>query len=402
MDFTLSSEQLLIRETVRDYGKNRYKFADRQRILRSQDGFSREHWKAFADLGWLGVILAEDVGGSDATPIDMAIILEGFGQCLVLEPFVECAIHAAQILNIAATAEQRTRLLAPLVRGELILAVAHDKPAADLGAVEPRAAPLPDGRYRLTGRRAFVAGGGCADAVIVAARTSERRVDRDGLTCFVVPCTAPGLVRQTFRTVDGTHAAEFVFNDVDLDQAAVVGSPGQAQPVLEDAADWATVATCAEAVGAMDAVVSITAEFLKTRRAYGTTLSTFQGLQHRLADMLVDLELSRSILYRALAMLPSSDRAVRRRTVAAAKALIGRNGRNVGGHGIQLHGGMGMSDEAIVGHLFKRLTVIERQLGSSDAHLARLASEPDPEHEHNEHSRLPLDSTPLNYEELHK
>ena len=375
MDFTLSADQTLIRDAVRGYCRQQYGFQARQRVLRSAGGFSRERWKTFGEMGWLGTTMPEDVGGIGGSAVDLAIILEEFGRCLALEPFVPCAVLAAEVVEAAGSREQRQLVLPPLIRGDLLVALAHAESGARgmVSFVDSRAAPQADG-YALNGRKSLVLGGGAADLFVVTARTSGAADGRDGISAFLVRPDTPGLIRRTFRTVDGGQAAELLLDDVRVGRDDLVGGEGEAIVPLEDATDRAVVALCAEAVGAMDAVVTITSDFLKTRRAYGTTLSTFQALQHRLADMLTELELSRAMLFRALGALESRDRRARRQSASAAKALIGRSGRFVGSYGVQLHGGMGMSDDYIIGHLFKRLTVIETLFGNSDFHLAQFAS----------------------------
>ncbi|MBZ5522429.1 MAG: acyl-CoA dehydrogenase [Acidobacteriia bacterium] len=374
MDFTLSTEQAILRDTVRRYCQERYRFQDRLALLRSREGFSREHWKTCAELGWIGAALPEDVGGFGGSAIELALILEEFGRVLVLEPFLSCAVLAAQTLNLAGLEKQRKQWLPAVIKGESILALAHFEQEArgDLRFVEARAAPVANGGYVLSGKKSMVIGGGNADQLIVSARTEGASHDAHGISLFVVSPGLPGIVRRSYRTVDGGNASEVEFDGLKVDKTAVLGVPGEAVTALEHAVDFALVGVCAEAVGAMDSVVSVTRDYLRTRRAYGTTLSTLQALQHRLADMLVELELARSTLYRALAALASPDRWARRKAVSAAKALIGRAGRYVGSYGIQLHGGIGMSDEYIVGHLFKRLTVIESVFGNSDFHLNQM------------------------------
>ena len=375
MDFMLSTEQALIRDTVRSYCRSNYRFQDRLTILASPEGFSREHWKAYAELGWLGVTLPEDVGGSSGSAVDMALILEEFGRHLVLEPFVACAVLAAHVVDALATPVQRRRTLSSIVRGESILALAHSEPEAlgDLQFLTTRARRREQGGWVITGRKSLVLGGSGADELIVTARTAGDARDRHGVTAFLLRPDTPGLTRRCFRTVDGGHAADLELRNVEVGPEALLGLQDEVLAPIEDATDRAIVAVCAEAVGAMDAAVAGTGDFLKTRRAYGATLSTLQALQHRVADIATELEVSRSMLHSALGALDSAERMDRRETVAAAKALIGRSGRVVGSHALQLHGGMGMSDDYVIGHLFKRLTVIETLFGNSHFHLTQYA-----------------------------
>lgn len=374
MDFTLSAEQTMLRDAVRRHCQEQYHFHERLTILRRPEGFSREHWKTYARLGWLGVVLPEDVGGFAGSLVDLALIMEEFGRALVLEPFLSCAVLAAQALNAAGNEQQRRALLPPMIKGDLFLALAHFEAESrgDVQFVTTRATRTSNGRFLLSGRKSLVLGGGIADQLVISARSYGSPHDCEGISLFLVPTDARGLVRRTFRTVDGGNAAELEFTGLEVEGTALVGEEGCAAEAIQQAVDQAIISICAEAVGAMDKVVTVTRDYLKTRRAYGTTLSTLQALQHRLADMLVELELSRSMLYRALAGAANPDWQARRKALSAAKALIGRSGRFVGSQGIQLHGGIGMSDEYIISHLFKRLAVIEVLFGNSDFHLSRM------------------------------
>lgn len=375
MDFTLSTEQTLLCETVRAYCRDKYRFHDRQRVI-AAGGFLREHWEAFASLGWLGVLLPEDIGGTSGSAVELAIVMEEFGRALVLEPFLPCAVLAGEVVNRAAPPEMRRALLGAIVNGEQLVAVAHGETDAggEIEFVDTRAVRRGSDGYVVTGRKTGVLGGAVADHLVVSARRSGAPTEPRGTMLCLMPAAAAGIERRLYHTIDGAPVADFAFHDVLVADRAVLVHDEPACAALASATDLAVVGLCAEAVGAMETVAAVTRDYLKTRRAFGTTLSSFQALQHRVADMLVDLELSRSILHRALAGLESPDRTTRNRAVSAAKALIGRSGRFVGSSGIQLHGGMGMSDDYIVGHLYKRLLAIETQFGNSDSHLERVAS----------------------------
>lgn len=379
MDFTLSAEQAMLRDAVRQHCQEQYRFHERLAILCRPEGFSREHWKTYARLGWLGVTLPEDVGGFAGSLVDLALIMEEFGRALVLEPFLSCAVLAAQAVDAAGNEQQRRHLLPSMIKGELFLALAHFEAESrgDVQFITTRATQTSNGSFLLSGRKSLVLGGGIADHLVVSARSYGGPHDWEGISLFLVRKDAPGLARRAFRTVDGGNAAELEFNRLEVEHTALLGEEGCAAEAIQQAVDQAIISICAEAVGAMDKVVMVTRDYLKTRRAYGTTLSTLQALQHRLADMLVELELSRSMLYSALAGAANPDWQARHKALSAAKALIGRSGRFVGSQGIQLHGGIGMSDEYIIGHLFKRLAVIETLFGNSDFHLGRMVDDPD-------------------------
>jgi alkylation response protein AidB-like acyl-CoA dehydrogenase len=372
MDFHLSAEQAAIQESVSRYCKDHYSFTQRRRVMQGPEAFSAEHWSAFADLGYIGVALPEDVGGAGGTAIDMAIVQQEFGRALVLEPLLTCAVLAARTIQPLASAEQRMELLPRIIAGKLIVSLAHaEQTTADIGRVETRAERTDAGGYLLSGRKQFVLGAVAASHFLISARTAGGASDASGVSLFHIEPEAPRLEVRRYRALDGRAVCDLTFDRLEVGASALLGGEGIAMPAIERAFEETTVGLCAEAVGAMDAVIATTADYLKTRKAYGTTLSTYQALQHRLADMLVELELSRSILFRALAALANPDERMRRKAVSAAKAFVGRAGRFVGGNGIQLHGGMGMADEFIIGQMFKRLTVVANLFGTPDFHLQR-------------------------------
>lgn len=375
MDFSLTSEQQALKDSVRRFCEREYAFEARRGLLRSDEGFSRGNWATFAELGWLGAGLPEALGGYGGGAVENALILEELGRALALEPFLPCAVGAAQAIAAAATGEARESLLAAIVSGETLAVLAHAEAGARGGAdehVETRAERTSAG-WRLTGAKAFVLGGPAADVLLVSARTSGGPRDREGVSLFQVRPDLGGVTRRSYRAVDGRRVADFTFDGVELAAEALLGHAGQAIEPIELALDHTLVGLCAEALGAMEAALWMTRDYLRTRRQFGVTLNTFQALQHRMADMLVETELARSMLYRALAALEATDPAERRSGVSAAKAQIGEAGYFVGGHAVQLHGGVGVTEEYAVGHFFKRLTLVRGLGGPTDVHLARFA-----------------------------
>jgi len=372
MDFSLNEEQSLLRDSARRFVEQRYSFQQRKAIVAQPDGFSRECWRAYADFGWLGAGLPEDVGGMGGTAIETAILMEEFGRGLIVEPYLSCAVLAGGLVNAAGNETQRRELLSPMINGERMLALAHGEPPArgDAAWVEARAVRR-GGGWSLRGRKSRVLGGLNADVFIVAARTSGETPDCRGITLFLVKGDASGLKRENYRLVDRTRVSDLILDDVEVDSESVLGKVDGGFVPLQLALDEATVAVCAEAVGAMEHVLWTTRDYLKTRSAFGTTLSTFQALRHRMADMLVELEQARSIVHRGLASLRESDPEVRSHGVSATKIQVGESARFVGQQGIQLHGGIGMTEEYRVGHYFKRLSVIESLFGNTDFHVER-------------------------------
>lgn len=376
MDFSLSAEQSALRDSVRKFCKDQYSLKQRELLARDDQGFRRGNWNLFAELGWLGATLPEDAGGFGGSAVECAIIAEEFGRALVLEPYLASAVAPAQAIRASVPAPACRELLDSLVSGEIVFAFAHSEPGAGerCSDVETSARRAPSGEYVLNGRKAPVLGGSHANRFMVSARTAGEPRVRTGLSLFVIDSTLPGILARPFRLLDGTSATELQFRDVVVPATALLGTEGAALEAIEAAIAIMLLGLCAQAVGAMDDVIAVTASYLKTRRAYGTTLITFQALQHRLADMLIELELSRSITHRTLSVFAGTQDAAKRLSAAsAAKALVGRSARFVGANGIQLHGGMGMVEEYVIGQHFKQLTVFDNLHGNSEFHWAQCA-----------------------------
>lgn len=376
MEFSLSPEQSALRDSVRRFCREQYSLRHRQLVARDDHGFHRAHWQQFAELGWLGAPLPEDAGGFGGSAVECAIIAEELGRALVLEPYLASAIAPAHAIRASIPAPSCRELLDSLFSGQILFAFAHCEPG-DGGAwsyVETRARKAPSGEYILNGKKAPVLGGSHANRLLVSARTGGEPGNRHGLSLFVIDSTLPGILARPFRLLDGTSATELQFHDVVVPADALLATEGAAARALEAAVAILLLGLCAQAVGAMDDVIEVTASHLKTRRAYGTTLISFQALQHRLADMLIELELSRSITHSALSVFAATEDAAKHLSAAsAAKALVGRSARFVGANGIQLHGGMGMVEEYVIGQHFKQLTVLDNLYGNSDFHWAQCA-----------------------------
>lgn len=370
MDFKPSPEQQALADSVASFCSRQYSFDQRRGFLDTEDGFSRDNWQTFAGLGWLGAGLAEGAGGFGGGALENATILEAFGRALVIEPFLPCAVLASQTLAALPNSEMRARAVTDIVGGEQMFVLAHGEPAAR-GNVEhvEAIARCKDGQCHITGTKQLVLGAPSADWLMVSARSEN------GVGLYLVSPAALGVAMTPYRTLDNMRAADIRFDETPAQ--AVLAEPGQAMAAIRLGHDHALTAICAEAVGSMDAAILLTRDYLKTRQQFGSSLANFQSLQHRMADMLVEMELSRSILYQGLASLGASETA-RVRAIAAMKAVVSSAALFVGRNAIQLHGGMGMTEEYPIGHYYRRLFVIAGMFGGEGYHLERLAANPAP------------------------
>lgn len=370
MQFAFTDEQKLLAESVARFVAKDYAFEARRKLMASDDGWSRDIWNRFAELGWLAAPFSEEQGGLGGGPVEAAIVMENFGKGLVLEPYLPTVVLGGGLL---ATGGRRD-LLAALIEGKLQLSLAWVEPKArfDLAHVETRATRA-NGGFALSGRKGVAFNAAAADWIIVPARTAGGANDRQGITLFLVPKGAKGLTLRPYRTVDGVRAAEVQLENVMLGADAVLGEVDWGHPLLEAAIDRGIAAVCAEAAGIMAHIVATTRDYLKTRKQFGVPLASFQVLQHRSVDMYVLSEQAVSMAYRAAVLADAREPADRARAVSAAKAWIGKTGRKVGQDAIQMHGGMGMTDEMPVSHYFKRLTMIDTLFGDVRHHRRRFA-----------------------------
>jgi pimeloyl-CoA dehydrogenase small subunit len=370
MDFNFTEEQTAVQDTLRRFIDKDYGFEQRRALAKSAEGFSRAHWRQFADLGLLALPFPEDFGGMNGNAVDTMIVMEAFGRGLVLEPYLTTVILAGGMIRDAGSQAQKEELLPAIAGGELLMALAHYEPGTRYELNHVATTAKPDGSgWKLSGAKAVVLGGGAADKLIVSARTSGAARDKDGISLFVVNRNAPGVSVRSYPTQDGARAAEIKFDGVSVGSEALIGTKGAALTVIERALDYGIAALCAEAVGAMVALNDATLEYLKTRKQFGTAIGRFQSLQHRMVDMVIATEQARSMATVAAVKVDSPDAAERRRAVSAAKAYVGQQLRYVGQQAVQLHGGMGVVDELNVAHYFKRLTMINATFGDADYHL---------------------------------
>jgi len=369
VDFTYTEEQQMLADTVGRFVADAYTLEARRALVTSKLGFSQEYWQQFAEMGLLGLAVPEEHGGLNATPAEIFIVMHAFGRGLVLEPYLSTAIVGAQLLAQAGTEAQKSAWLPAIVEGSKRVALATFEPSArfDLVQIDTRAEKTGAG-YVLNGRKAVVLHGDSADGLIVSARTSGSSREPQGVSLFLIDARAAGVEVQGFPNIDGQRSAEVTLKNVQVGTDALVGSIGAGFAPLEHALDFGLAALCAEAVGCMEQIIEMTAEYLRTRQQFGKPIGTFQALQHRVADMAIATEQARSAALLAASQSTNANAAERRRAISAAKAMIGRSGRLVGQCAIQLHGGMGMTDELSVGHYFKRLTCIDMTWGNVEHH----------------------------------
>lgn len=371
MDFNFTDEQTQLADGLKKFISKECGFEERKKIIHSPTGESEKIWKGFVDLGLLALPVPEEFGGLSGTPLDMLVVMQEFGRGLVVGPYYS-TVWGAQILASAGSTEQKTELLALVAEGTCRLAVAFSENESryDLAHVETKAVAKGND-YILTGKKSFVLGGGSADTFIVSARVSGGIRDKQGLALFLVDANAKGVSQTSNRTIDGYRASEVSLDQVIVSSTMLLGGALDAWEAIEEAADYATMLLCAQAVGAMEAMCHQTSEYTKTRKQFGLPIAKFQVLQHRMVDMFIHLEQARSMAYLAAVKISSKDAQERKRSISAAKVRIGQAGKFIAQQSIQTHGGMGMSDELAVSHYFKRLTIIELMLGDTDYHLQR-------------------------------
>lgn len=372
MSFTFTDDQRQLADSIERYLADKYGFEQRNRIRKGEGGWSRQVWKDFAELGWLAFPIAEEHGGLGGSTVDLALMMEAFGKALVVEPFIATIVLGAEIVA-RADPERAAEILPQVAAGEHLLAFAHSEPNSryDLPRVSTMATESDEG-WILDGHKAVVLHGDCADTLIVSARTGGRDDERDGITLFLVPGDAEGLTKRTYPTIDGMRGADLEFEGVRVGPDAVLGEMGKALDIVEGVVDRASVALAAEGVGAMQATVDLTTEYLKTRTQFGKPLGSFQVLQHRAVDMLSETRFAHALCYRTAGLMDSVGGVERARAASMIKAEIGRAGKMVGEEAVQLHGGMGMTDEMAVGHYFKRLRLIDVTFGNAGHHLSRI------------------------------
>ncbi|CAN5269899.1 pimeloyl-CoA dehydrogenase small subunit [soil metagenome] len=374
MDFDLSEEQRLLKDSVEGLLADSYDFEQRKKYAKEKGGWSKTVWNKLAEQGLLGLPFSENDGGFGAGAVETMIVMEALGRALVLEPYLATVVLGGGFLRHGGSDAQKAAHVPSIIDGSKTLAFAQlEKDSRyDLADVTATAKKKGNG-WVIDGEKFVVLNGGSADMLIVTARTKGGQTDRAGIGLFLVPASANGVRVKGYPTQDGQHAADITFSGVEVGADAAIGDPENALPLIERVVDEARIAMCAEAVGAMDESLKSTVEYLKTRKQFGVAIGTFQTLQHRAADMFVFLEQARSMSLFATMAADIENAKERSNAVAAAKVQIGKSLKFVGQQAIQLHGGIGMTMEAKIGHYFKRLTMIESTFGDTDYHLRRVS-----------------------------
>lgn len=374
MDFNFSEEQNMLRDSLSRLIREKYEFETRRGFVKSETGRSDAFWSQLGELGIFMAPFSEEDGGLGGGAVDSMLVMEEFGKGIVFEPFVPSVVCGGGFLKHAGTAAQKEEHLSKIMSGERIFAFAHSEPKGRYNLADlTTTAKNEGGDFVLNGHKAVVIGAPWASHFIVTARSSGEQRSREGVSVFIVEKNAAGVSTRDYPTVDGRRASEVYFENVKVSADAVVGDVDGGLGLVEKVVDEATVAVCAEAVGAMGVAHQMTVEYSRQRKQFGTPIGKFQVLQHRMVDMFMEHEQALSMTYMATMKLGESD-TERQKAVSAAKVKIGQAGRFVGQAAIQIHGGMGMTDELAVGHYFKRLTIIDSEFGNVDHHLKRYTS----------------------------
>ena len=374
MNFELSEEQKMIQQSVERFVQENYDLSNRIKISSEDPGFSKEYWSSMAELGWLGLAFSEEDGGFGGNQIDTLVLMEQFGKGLVLEPFLANVVLGGGSIKRGASQEIKDSILPSLIDGSLqiTLAYAEEQSRFDIEDIATAAREENDG-FIINGKKSMVLNAESADKIVVVARTSGSQVDEEGISLFVVDADAEGIEKENFPTVDGLRASEIIFKDVKVESTSLIGEKDKGFSILQAVVNDAILALAAEAVGAMEVLYKDTVEYTQQREQFDHPLSDFQVLQHRMVDMFMEYEQCKSLLFRAT-METVQDPSLSQRTVHALKHLIGKSGIFVGESAVQLHGGMGVTEELRIGHFFKRLLVIDSQFGNADFHLDKFTS----------------------------
>ena len=369
MDFSYSEEQQMLQESVQKFVMQKYDFYTRDDIIKSEAGYSAENWTMFAELGWLSVPFAEEYGGFGGTVEDIAAVMEELGKGIVVEPYASTVVVFGGLMAASDNAALKSAVIPSIIDGSCMgsLASTEAQSRYEMADVATGATAC-DGGYKISGEKTVVANGGTANKFIVTARTSGEQFDRDGVSLFLVDADAPGVEVKSYKMMDGQSAATVTFKDVVVAESQLLNAAGEGMDLIDQVMPQILMGLSAEALGIMATLNTTTVEYTKVRQQFDTPISSFQVLQHRMVDTFMACEQTKSMLYRGLCQASEDDSAALLKTVHALKATVARYGRLVGEEAIQIHGGIGMTDELNIGHYVKRLMMINVSFGDGDYH----------------------------------
>lgn len=374
MNFDLTEEQQMLNDSLRRFVTNELGFEKRSQVIASGKGTDPATWAALAEMGLLAFTFPEEFDGLGGNAVDTMVVMENFGRSLVIEPYLATVVLAGGLIRDHGSESQKNDILPAIANGERRMAFGHSEPGARYNLSHVQTTARKDGdNYLISGHKTAVIHGGQADQLIVSARTSGNAHDESGLSLFIVDSKANGVKIDDFATHDGHRTADIQLRNVTVSADSLIGPLDGAFPAIEKAVDLGIAALCAEAVGAMEAMNTTTLDYIKTRKQFGVAIGKFQVLQHRMADMFIQAEQAKSMAILAATEADSDNREQRREAISMAKTLVGQAARYVGQEGVQLHGGMGVTDEMFAAHLFKRLTLINLLFGDAEHHLAQVS-----------------------------
>ena len=371
MHFELSEEQTLLENMVTSFVRDDYNWETREKIVKTEEGWKPENWSKFAELGLLSVPFSENHGGLGGTAVDSMIVMEQFGKGLVVEPFMPSILLSGKLISKLASESQANDIIPKIMEGESRYVFAYAEPQSRFDLSDVKTSAVKDGdSYTVNGFKSVVFGASMATHIIIAARTSGDQRSEDGITLFMADIKSDGITLQTYPTIDEYRASEVVIENLKISSDMILGEVDKAYETIEEVIDLATIAACSEAVGVLQILKDSTVDYCKQRKQFGQPISKNQAIQHKLVDMMIEYEQAKSILYAAVTA-DLNDTVQRKKSVSAAKARIGQSIKFVGETAIQLHGGMGMVDEYMISHYFKRATMLGVLFGNVDFHLKR-------------------------------
>ena len=369
MNFDFSEEQTMIKDSVSRFVREEYDFDTRRKIINSDEGMSREFWSMFAELGWLSVPFAEEYGGFGGAVEDIAAVMEEMGKGIVVEPYASTVVVFGGLLSASTNEALKSEVIPTIIDGSCLgsLASVETQSRYEMCDIATTATAF-DGGYSISGEKTVVANGGTANRFVVTARTSGGQFERNGISLFLVDASTPGIEVKSYKMMDGQSAATVTFKAVVVAESQLLNTAGEGMDLIDQVMPEILMGLSAEALGIMATLNTLTVEYTKVRQQFDTPISSFQALQHRMVDTFMACEQTKSMLYRGLCQAGEDDRDALLKTVHALKATVARNGRLVGEEAIQIHGGIGMTDELNIGHLVKRLMMINVTFGDGDYH----------------------------------